>query len=384
MVTLIKYGALSGGVKYNANVMFIDGLAAEQKPTDKIEGMPIANGSVFTEIDTGKTYMFNAESKTWHEVDLGGGGGGGGGSSDAYATSLLLSIDSSTYVVTAQLLNEKGEPLGTQQTIDLPLESMVVGGSYNAQTKKVILTLKNGNTVEFSVADLVAGLQTELSASNKLNPAYINYDSTHRAVSDAEKTAWNTTTTNETADRAALVEIVDSKDKNRLPFNNLDTIKAQNTGGTWADNTYTWNGVTFTINEDFSITVNGTATGGNGVLVLSEPGGFSIEEGNWVLSGCPEGGSSTSYSISIATTVSDTGASAQFTSCSAKLVRLYVIEGTTVTDLTFKPMICSKADWDISQKYIPNKPYITVNGIRVYVSATQPTGARTGDLWIGG
>ena len=28
--------------------------------------------------------------------------------------------------------------------------------------------------------------------------------------------------------------------------------------------------------------------------------------------------------------------------------------------------------------------YITVNGIRVYVSATVPTGARTGDLWIGG
>jgi hypothetical protein len=28
--------------------------------------------------------------------------------------------------------------------------------------------------------------------------------------------------------------------------------------------------------------------------------------------------------------------------------------------------------------------YITVGGIRVYVSATAPTGARTGDLWIGG
>ena len=28
--------------------------------------------------------------------------------------------------------------------------------------------------------------------------------------------------------------------------------------------------------------------------------------------------------------------------------------------------------------------YITVGGIRVYVSATSPTGARTGDLWIGG
>lgn len=28
--------------------------------------------------------------------------------------------------------------------------------------------------------------------------------------------------------------------------------------------------------------------------------------------------------------------------------------------------------------------YITVGGIRLYVSATAPTGARTGDLWIGG
>lgn len=27
--------------------------------------------------------------------------------------------------------------------------------------------------------------------------------------------------------------------------------------------------------------------------------------------------------------------------------------------------------------------YITVNGIRVYVSSTAPTGARTGDLWFG-
>lgn len=185
---------------------------------------------------------------------------------------------------------------------------------------------------------------------------------------------------------SALTEIIDSGDKNLLPFNNLDTIKAQNTGGTWANNVYTHNsGITFTINDDFSITVNGTATGSNGVLVLSAPGGFSIEEGNWVLSGCPEGGSTTAYNISIAATASDIGASVQFTSCSAKLVRLYVIEGTTITNLTFKPMVCSKAYWDISHKYVPNKPYIIKNGIRIYVSATAPTGnIPDGSLWIGG
>lgn len=81
-----------------------------------------------------------------------------GGSSTTYATALSLTIDSSTYIMTAQLLNKVGEPIGTAQSIDLPLESMVVSGSYNAQTKKVILTLKNGQTVEFSIADLVNGL----------------------------------------------------------------------------------------------------------------------------------------------------------------------------------------------------------------------------------
>lgn len=108
-----------------------------------------------------------------------------------YAAALSLTINSSTYVMTGQLKDQNGDNLGTAQTIDLPLESVVVGGSYNSQTKKVVLTLQNGNTIEFSVADLVSGLQTELSASNKLNPAYIDYDSTHRAVSDTEKSTWN-------------------------------------------------------------------------------------------------------------------------------------------------------------------------------------------------
>lgn len=104
-----------------------------------------------------------------------------------YAAALSLTINSSTFVMTGQLKDQNGDNLGTAQTIDLPLESVVVGGSYNSQTKKVVLTLQNGNTIEFSVADLVSGLQTELSASNKLNPAYINYDSTHAAVTEAQR-----------------------------------------------------------------------------------------------------------------------------------------------------------------------------------------------------
>lgn len=162
--------------------------------------------------------------------------------------------------------------------------------------------------------------------------------------------------TAEAADRAALVELIDGAAKNRLPFSDLAVIKSMNTGGTWNGNAYTWNGVTFTINSDYSVTVDGTATGGNAILVLSQTSGFSIEEGSWILSGCPEGGSGSSYSIAIAGTVSDTGDTAEFTSVTNKLVRLYVISGTTVDNLTFNPMVCSKAAWDISQAYQPYRP----------------------------
>lgn len=109
-----------------------------------------------------------------------------------YGASLALSIESSTYVVTATLKDQDGNTLGTSQTIDLPLETVVVGGSYDDTTKKVILTLKNGNTIDFSVADLVAGLQTEITSTNKLDADLVD-DSTsvNKFVTTADKTAWN-------------------------------------------------------------------------------------------------------------------------------------------------------------------------------------------------
>ena len=185
-----------------------------------------------------------------------------------YAAALSLTINSSTFVMTGQLKDQNGDNLGTAQTIDLPLESVVVGGSYNSQTKKVVLTLQNGNTIEFSVADLVSGLQTELSASNKLNPAYINYDSTHRAVSDTEKSTWNgKQNALTTAQLAAVNSGINSEKVEQIETNKNNILSEQQ--------------------KTTGMTAGGT-------------------------------------------------------------------------------------------------DYITVNGIRVYVSATQPTGARTGDLWIGG
>lgn len=109
-----------------------------------------------------------------------------------YGASISLSIDTTTFVVTATLKDQNGDTLGTAQTIDLPLESVVVNGSYDSATKKVVLTLQSGSTIEFSVADLVAGLQSEITSTNKLDADLVD-DSTsiNKFVSSAEKTAWN-------------------------------------------------------------------------------------------------------------------------------------------------------------------------------------------------
>lgn len=78
-------------------------------------------------------------------------------SAPTLAKSLTLSVDTSTYELTATLKDSNGNALSTQ-TVDLPLESMVVDAAYDAINKKIVLTLQNGNTTSFSVADLVSGL----------------------------------------------------------------------------------------------------------------------------------------------------------------------------------------------------------------------------------
>lgn len=109
-----------------------------------------------------------------------------------YGASLDLNINSSTYIVTAQLKDQDGNALGTAQTIDLPLESVVVSGSYDSANKKVVLTLQNGSTVEFSVADLVAGLQSEITSSNKLSADLVDdTNTTHKFVTASDKSTWN-------------------------------------------------------------------------------------------------------------------------------------------------------------------------------------------------
>ena len=87
---------------------------------------------------------------------------------DGYAKSLQVSIDSSTYVMTLVLKAGNGSTLSTQ-TVDLPLETMVVGGSYDDTTEELVLLLNNGNEIRIPVSDLVSGLVSETDLQTALS-----------------------------------------------------------------------------------------------------------------------------------------------------------------------------------------------------------------------
>ena len=68
------------------------------------------------------------------------------------------------------------------------MESTVIGGSYNAQTKSLILTLVSGQSITIPIGDVISGLQAEITAQNPLDADLVSdTTSTHKFVTAAEK-----------------------------------------------------------------------------------------------------------------------------------------------------------------------------------------------------
>ena len=107
---------------------------------------------------------------------------------DTYGKEIDVSINTTTYVMTITLLDANGNTLSTG-TIDLPLESVVVSGSYDSTNKKIVLTLQSGSTIDIPVSDLISGLasQSDLTAlANRVTTAEGNITSLGTRLTTAE------------------------------------------------------------------------------------------------------------------------------------------------------------------------------------------------------
>jgi hypothetical protein len=141
--------------------------------------------------------------------------------------------------------------------------------------------------------------------------------------------------------------------KNKIPMT-VDGIKAVNTVGTWNDNVYSYNGLTFTIQTDdgeniIGISINGTVTGGESRMYLTESTEvIGTLVANKIINGCPLGGSSSTYAIYVQRSSSpytvfalDIGNGSNIGDSTGIITRAFIEikSGYTANNLIFKPMI---------------------------------------------
>lgn len=145
--------------------------------------------------------------------------------------------------------------------------------------------------------------------------------------------------------------------KNLLSLD-LSTLTALNTTGTWSSNTYTHEGITYTVNSDMTITASGTATADSSFIVLSN---YTQPALDVILSCTPEDGSETTYYTEIvidSEDYSDIGEGLEIASDSDPITSTTIIikDGEEITDLVFSPMIRLATDTDTTYR-----PYAMTN-----------------------
>ena len=138
----------------------------------------------------------------------------------------------------------------------------------------------------------------------------------------------------------------------------------------------TSNQVTATVDSNLKVTLSGT-TPSNVDASFAISSNKSIPAGTYKGSGCPSGGAIDKYRIDYvvnnSTVYRDTGNGVEFTVVDGDVIRsqIVVYHGNTAPSAPFAPMVCTKAAWNVSQKYVPYAP--TNAELYKMIKALQPT-----------
>ncbi len=147
--------------------------------------------------------------------------------------------------------------------------------------------------------------------------------------------------------------------KNRVIFT-LNELKTRNTTGTWNDNVYEANKLKFTINKDNTITITSEGQAITSTTFLNIIISQDYNDGNqYVLSGCPSGGSAAnSYSMILYNSngsdrlAVDSGNTVTFTgNYNSTKLSLRFQTGVIYSEMIFRPMIALKSVYDITSEY---------------------------------
>lgn len=137
--------------------------------------------------------------------------------------------------------------------------------------------------------------------------------------------------------------------------------------------TRTVNGVTYTVNADRSITITSDGTNTQSLLYLTQSA--SLPSGDYILSGCT-GGSSTTYDLRVKvgdTVTHNYDDGTPFTADGSPIEASIVVMAAQTLSITIAPMICTADDYAASPDYVPYVP--TMLELYQMIQALQTGGA---------
>ena len=206
--------------------------------------------------------------------------------------------------------------------------------------------LKYATGINIALADVVSGIE-ELQ--------YVYGDATQNGTPNPDSPVNVQTVTGE--------QTVTITGKNLLEYD-YASLKAANpttAARTWDDatKTMTFYDVTYKVNDDGSITVNGTASGGASFFYLVNSLSLTVG-GEYILNGCPDGGSLSGYSVRLydgGSYKSDFGSGLDFIFGTQSGVRINISNGTTVNNMVIKPMVRLASDSDPTYEPYTGRSY---------------------------
>lgn len=238
-----------------------------------------------------------------------------------------------------------------------------LGLTIPAGTDRALVSVLNENfqTLDAFAGQATADIQQAQETANAAAPQATTYtkDEVDAALAaklntsdvDAALSSTSTNPVQNKAVQAPVARLVDAGAKNLLKI----TATSQ-----------TINGVTFTVNADQTVTVNGTNTGTGSATYVIVPNwqAILIPDGDYWLLGCPQGGGSDTFDIrwyrySPNASAYDIGSGAAIHKNGNTVesnIAIVVKAGVTVNNLTFKPMLCTAEDYAISPEFVPYTP----------------------------
>lgn len=122
----------------------------------------------------------------------------------------------------------------------------------------------------------------------------------------------------------------------------LDYIKSLNTLGTWDGNVYTYNDITYTVNDDMSVTANGTANGASRIDIALVTVLGLVTGDKYLLKGAPENsGEHKALYLSQTPNILDLGEGVLFRydGNTARRVRIGIDSSYTVNNAVYRPFL---------------------------------------------